>query len=140
MQHKSYDSTSLGRAISLIQDTLPTFFTTGLVESYQLTKDADPSDPTSQSDSIYSKHIQLLYTPPTRLPPFPSTIHVEGLPLYHASSVFVRHTLSMFYTNLRVELRRFQVTDVAERERKFNVRTGVLGVRRMGGAAAEWDM
>lgn len=33
----------------------------------------------------------------------------SGLPLYMASSVFVRHTLSALYTDLRVELQRITV-------------------------------
>ncbi|CAG7849005.1 SubName: Full=Uncharacterized protein {ECO:0000313/EMBL:CCA67381.1} [Serendipita indica DSM 11827] len=120
-----------GRAISVIRETMPDFFKLGLVE--RTTED-------DGSESIYSPRIQLLYTPPTRLPPFPPTLQIEGLPMYHASSMFVRHTLNMFYTNLSVELRRLQETKVGHRDRRFTLGIGVLGTSRMGGSAAEWDV
>ncbi|KAI0700652.1 hypothetical protein C8T65DRAFT_831487 [Cerioporus squamosus] len=98
-----------GRAIYILQQTLPTFFSTGLISS------VDTSGHNSQSKdeddtSIYSPNIRLEYRPPTQFPPpFPRTLHVEGLPLYLASSSFVRHTLNALYTDLRVELQRVRV-------------------------------
>jgi hypothetical protein len=117
--------------MSVIRDTLPDFFKLGLVE--RLLED-------DQIESIYSPRIQLIYTPPSRLPPFPPTLTIDGLPLYHASSMFVRHTLSMFYTDLKVELRRVQDHRMGSRERKFTIGFAVLGRSRMGSAPAEWDM
>jgi hypothetical protein len=120
-----------GRAVSVIRETLPDFFRVGLVE--RLLDD-------DQVESIYSPRIQLIYTPPSRLPLFPPTLTIDGLPLYHASSVFVRHTLNMFYTDLKVELRRVQDYRIDSRERKFTIGFAVLGRSRMGSAPAEWDM
>lgn len=120
-----------GRAISVLRETLPNFFKTGLVERII---DED------HVESIYSSRIQLIYTPPSLLPPFPPTLTIEGLPLYHASSVFVRHTLSMFYTDLKVDLKRVHEQKLGARERKFLVGFAVLGTSRMGNKPAEWDM
>lgn len=114
----------------MIKETLPNFFKVGLVE--RVVED-------DQVESIYSPRIQLMYTPPSRLPPFPPTLTIEGLPLYHASSMFVRTTLSMFYTDLSIELRRMQESQNS-REKKFTVSFAVLGKSRMGGTSAEWDM
>jgi hypothetical protein len=150
-----FDRHCLGRAFALIRETLPTFFTTGLVEY---------ASDDENALSIYSPKIQLQYTPPPpTLPvplPFPHTLQIDGLPLYHASSVFVRHSLSMFYTDLRVELRSCRVlpsdTKGGEssekqaipprqdgfhrRERRFTVGLDVHGLSRMGGGRKEWDM
>ncbi|KAI0368508.1 hypothetical protein BV20DRAFT_922607, partial [Pilatotrama ljubarskyi] len=98
-----------GRAIYVLQQTLPTFFSTGLISSVDTsahnTKSAHDDD-----TSIYSPNIRLVYRPPTPFPPpFPRTLHVEGLPLYLASSVILRHTLNALYTDLRVELQRVRV-------------------------------
>ena len=67
-----------GRAIYILQQTLPTFFSTGLISSVDIsgtnsrTKDDDEL-------SIYSPNIRLEYRPPTPFPPpFPRTLHVEG--------------------------------------------------------------
>ncbi|KAG8819674.1 hypothetical protein FRC19_009616 [Serendipita sp. 401] len=120
-----------GRAIALLRETLPDFFKVGLVEN---------STEDESAGSIYSPRIQLLYTPPARLPPFPPTLHIEGLPLYHASSMFVRHTLNMFYTDLSVELRRMHDVKGARRDRKFTIGTAVLGKSRMGSTRVEWDV
>ena len=110
---------------------MPDFFKVGLVEH---TTDDDAGA------SIYSPRIQLLYTPPTRLPPLPQTLQIEGLPMYHASSVFVRHTLNMFYTDLSVELRRLHETKAGHRDRRFTLGVCVLGVSRMSSSPAEWDV
>jgi hypothetical protein len=123
--------TLVGRAFSIIRDTLPDFFKTGLVE-----KPSDDED----VECIYSPRIVLLYTPPTRLPPFPPVMHVEGLPLYRASSTFIRHTMPLFYNNLRVELRRIKETKGSDRERNFSIGIGVLGNSRLSGSHTEWDV
>ncbi|OBZ77299.1 hypothetical protein A0H81_01782 [Grifola frondosa] len=101
-----------GRAIYILQQTLPDFFATGLVSNLDtsVTSSSSQEENASEKESIYSPKIRLSYTPPTPLPsPFPRTLHVEGLPLYMASSAFVRHTLNALYTDLRVELRRVRV-------------------------------
>lgn len=61
-----------GRAIFVLQRTLPDFFSTGLVMTSSITP-GEPGEP------IYSKSIRLTYMPPVRLPaPFPKTLHIEG--------------------------------------------------------------
>ncbi|RDX42042.1 hypothetical protein OH76DRAFT_1363522 [Lentinus brumalis] len=98
-----------GRAIYVLQQTLPTFFSTGLISSVD-TSGSNSRTKEEDEISIYSPNIRLEYRPPTQFPPpFPRTLHVEGLPLYLASSAFVRHTLNALYTDLRVELRRVRV-------------------------------
>jgi hypothetical protein len=90
-------SDSLGRAIFVIQETLPKFFTSGLITSIDKTTGSPhPSPSTSNSSAdtnflehyivenidecIYSPKIRLSYTPPVALPaPFPKTLHVEGI-------------------------------------------------------------
>ncbi|KAI9066198.1 hypothetical protein FKP32DRAFT_1646429 [Trametes sanguinea] len=98
-----------GRAIYVLQQTLPTFFSTGLISSV----DTSPSPALASTDedtSIYSPNIRLVYRPPTPFPPpFPRTLQVEGLSLYLASSALLRHTLNALYTDLCVELRRVRV-------------------------------
>ncbi|TBU40989.1 hypothetical protein BD309DRAFT_926148 [Dichomitus squalens] len=98
-----------GRAIYILQQTLPTFFSTGLISSVDTSGGNEKGDK-SDEISIYSPNVRLEYRPPVPFPPpFPRTLHVEGLPLYMGSSVFVRHTLSALYTDLRVELQRVRV-------------------------------
>ena len=165
-----------GRAIDTLQENYKTFFSTGLVST------SDPSDapaifhlnrskePTSCAEGgIYSNRIKLEYTPPIALPsPFPRVLAVEGslnpyplttahqfvvgLHLYTASSTFVRHTLSAFYTNLEVDIRKVTVqtpTSVLydrkddmrnNRKRSVTIGIGVMGQSRIGGKPAEWDM
>ncbi|KAF8237458.1 hypothetical protein L208DRAFT_1356231, partial [Tricholoma matsutake] len=114
-----------GRAIYVLQHTLPDFFHTGLVTLIDKATgtprpsgsipivNANPLDNqphNEDSESIYSPKIRLSYTPPVALPaPFPKTLHVEGLPLYMASSVFVRHTLNALYSDISVVLRKVVV-------------------------------
>ncbi|KAF7984136.1 hypothetical protein HWV62_16778 [Athelia sp. TMB] len=110
-------------------------------------------------ESIYSPKIRLIYTPPVKLPsPFPTTLQIEGIPLYMASSVFVRHTLNTLYSDLHIELLRVSVQDTpnhgseksivednAEREKsKRNkslfVGLCVRGTSRVSGAIGEWQV
>ncbi|KAI0654970.1 hypothetical protein C8Q70DRAFT_924479 [Cubamyces menziesii] len=99
-----------GRAIYILQQTLPTFFSTGLVSSLDTPDSAPRGKPTDDDTSIYSPNIRLVYRPPTPFPPpFPRTLQIEGLPLYLTSSVILRHTLNALYTDLRVELQRVRV-------------------------------
>ncbi|KAI0916693.1 hypothetical protein AcW1_010225 [Taiwanofungus camphoratus] len=103
-----------GRAIYVLQQTLPDFFQTGLVTSAEIPTLQPPISDTAakaaSEQSIYSPNIQLAYTPPVALPaPFPRTLHVEGLTFYTASFAFIRHTLGALYTDLRVDLRSVRV-------------------------------
>ncbi|KAJ7318126.1 hypothetical protein DFH08DRAFT_754994 [Mycena albidolilacea] len=117
-----------GRAIYVIQQTLPEFFTTGLITSinkstgsprranggYLPLANANPLDYYDASeedvDSIYSPNVRLSYTPPVALPaPFPKTLHIEGMSMYITSSVFVRHTLNALYSDLKVVLNKVSV-------------------------------
>ncbi|KAH9829039.1 uncharacterized protein C8Q71DRAFT_863591 [Rhodofomes roseus] len=111
-----------GRAVYILQQTLPDFFHTGLVTSLEAppararTPDADPhcegraARPDGEGESIYSRHIRLAYTPPHPLPPpLPRTLTIEGSALYLASSAFVRHTLNALYTDLTVRTTRVRV-------------------------------
>lgn len=62
----------LGHAVEILRKTMPDFFVVGLVSRAE----TDPS-----STSIYAPNIRLSYSPPTQLPPpFPATLHVEGVP------------------------------------------------------------
>lgn len=132
-----------GRAIYILQQTLPDYFSKGLVSSLEIplvnqdslpatngswlknalglsdtadsareTKTHEKAKAKEEDDtgSIYSPRVRLTYTPPIPLPaPFPKTLHVEGLHLYTASSVFLRHTMNALYTDLHVELSRVRV-------------------------------
>ncbi|OCH83832.1 hypothetical protein OBBRIDRAFT_799584 [Obba rivulosa] len=118
-----------GRAIYILQQTLPDFFSTGLVSSLETPIVAGRENwKDDTEEGIYSRNIRLSYTPPSPLPaPLPRTLHIEGLPLYMASSVFVRHTLNALYTDLRVTLRRVRV---------HGPRTGTNGSSLAGGPAS----
>ncbi|KAH9855530.1 hypothetical protein C2E23DRAFT_866666 [Lenzites betulinus] len=97
-----------GRGIYILQQTLPAFFSTGLVSSL----DTSSASSSTQDDdtSIYSPNVRLVYRPPMPVPPpFPHTLQVEGLSLYLASSVILRRTLNALYTDLRVELQHVRV-------------------------------
>ncbi|KAH9896554.1 hypothetical protein C8Q73DRAFT_686029 [Cubamyces lactineus] len=99
-----------GRAIYILQQTLPTFFSTGLISSIDTSSSPAKGNSTDDDTSIYSPNIRLVYRPPTPFPPpFPRTLQIEGLPLYLTSSVILRHTLNALYTDLRVELQRVRV-------------------------------
>jgi hypothetical protein len=87
---------TLGRAIYVIRETLPKFFTSGLITSIDETTGSPHPSPSTSNPSgntnflehyvvenidecIYSPNIRLSYTPPVALPaPFPKTLHVEG--------------------------------------------------------------
>ena len=68
----------LGRAIYILQQTLPSFFSTGLITSLDTATGGETGE-NEQEVSIYSPSIRLEYRPPTPFPPpFPRTVHVEG--------------------------------------------------------------
>lgn len=137
-----------------------------------------------EEEPIYAPNVRLEYTPPVALPgPLPRTLSVEGewaaeapprrtalrvhagLPLYIASSVFVRHTLRALYTDLHVELRRVRVNTGASsaapssaaaqgrssgpddeklpasrRDKSLFLGMKVLGTARVSGGLGEWDL
>ncbi|KZT27787.1 hypothetical protein NEOLEDRAFT_1146227 [Neolentinus lepideus HHB14362 ss-1] len=168
-----------GRAIYVLQQTLPDFFEIGLVAAVDQAEGPAMNDGNllrkggkvpgrDDVEEIYSPKVTLSYTPPTALPPpFPRTLHLEGLPLYMASSVFVRHTMKALYTDLSVELRKMTVQSSASRsnnsasgfgqvppssesanprdslhrrQKSMFVRFGVSGKNRVSGAKGEWDV
>lgn len=164
--------------MDILQQTLPKFFSTGLVATnYHLPLHMDtilgPGSDTlansrgnssnhplkeinSENEGIYSRSVRLEYTPPVALPaPFPRALHIEGLPLYVASSVFVRTTLNALYTDLAVNMLKVQVKDGAkarskdrdagerrERDLAITIRLLVSGIGRLtlSSERAEWDV
>ncbi|KAF5381658.1 hypothetical protein D9615_005552 [Tricholomella constricta] len=167
-----------GRAIYVLQQTLPEFFLAGLITSIDKATGSPRSASTSipiisanpldlqpfgndEIEVIYSPKISLSYTPPVALPaPFPTTLHVEGLPLYLASAVFIRHTLNALYSDLSVDLRKVVVNTprssartIASAEQKppsqqkrrsrdksLLVGFSVTGKSRVSGARGEWEV
>lgn len=115
----------LGRTIDIIRNTLPDFFTLGLItQADKATGEAKIPPPIvgstplsdiavlqdSSVDHLYSPTIRLSYTPPSRLPsPFPETLQVEGSKLYLASAMFVRHTLTALYSDISVVINKVEV-------------------------------
>ena len=75
---------------------------------------------------------------------------ILGLPLYMASSVFIRHTLKTLYTDLHLEMRRVHVVGSGpegeaekaanKREKSLFVEFCVRGKARVSGAESEWDV
>ncbi|KAG7440521.1 uncharacterized protein BT62DRAFT_937921 [Guyanagaster necrorhizus] len=145
-----------GRAIDIIHQTLPDFFKTGLVTSIdEATGQLNSSSVLLGMQHIYSPKIRLSYTPPVQLPsPFPQTLHIEGLPLYLASSAFVRHTLSALYSDLQLTLQKFSVdgsraslSDAEpssqvekSRDKRLTVLFRVNGIARVSGSEGVWDV
>ncbi|KAJ7198819.1 hypothetical protein GGX14DRAFT_468959, partial [Mycena pura] len=152
-----------GRAIYVLQQTLPEFFSTGLVNSvdrftgsahepsasYIPVASVNPFDyhvpPDEDVESIYSPNVRLSYTPPVALPPpFPKTLHIEGMPMYLASSVFVRHTLNALYADLKVTLNKVALDAHGEprknREKSLFVGLTASGIARVSGAVGEWEV
>ncbi|KAL5532207.1 hypothetical protein ACEPAF_5771 [Sanghuangporus sanghuang] len=173
-----------GRAIDVLQQTLPTFFNTGLVATnYHLPlhihsllgathKGKGRADEQEcekcDEEGIYARTIRLEYTPPVALPaPLPRLLRVEGLPLYVASSVFLRHGMHALYTDLAVAIRKVQIhfgksrvstssdsapspvarneardSEDKQRERAITISLLVSGISRLGLSkeSAEWDV
>ncbi|KAJ6567575.1 hypothetical protein DFH09DRAFT_1155799 [Mycena vulgaris] len=143
-----------GRAIDVLHQTLPEFFTTGLITSL----DPNPTPVSSNlkpldngngegRGGIYSSNVRLSYTPPIALPaPLPKTLHIEGLPMYLASSVFVRHTLNALYSDLAVTLNKVAVeapsSTVARKTREKSLFVGLTatGTARVSGAPGQWEV
>lgn len=149
-----------GRAIYVLQQTLPDFFDVGLVSSIDPTKtpslvDSRESD-SLEVENIYSPKVRLTYTPPVALPsPFPRTLGLEGLPLYLASSVFIRHTMRTLYSDLRVELRKVAVQGSPpahsegaaagtrsnhQRDKSLFIGLDVYGTTRVSGGVGQWQI
>ncbi|KAF8154804.1 hypothetical protein B0H34DRAFT_538196 [Crassisporium funariophilum] len=111
-----------GRAIFVLQETLPDFFSTGLVTSINTTTGSPRPAPSAftpsanvnflehhildeNEESIYSPNVRLCYTPPVALPSsFPKILHVEGLQMYLASASLVRHTMNALYSDLNLNI------------------------------------
>ncbi|KAF7315803.1 hypothetical protein MIND_00096400 [Mycena indigotica] len=139
-----------GRAIYVLEQTLPDFFTTGLVNSIDsVTGTLRPihaSQSSQDVDMIYSPNIRLSYTPPTALPPpLPKTLHIEGISMYLASSVFVRHTMNALYADTRVALNKVAVDthgvkSKGSREKSLVVGLTATGVARVSGISSEWEV
>ncbi|KAF7305946.1 hypothetical protein HMN09_00749000 [Mycena chlorophos] len=141
-----------GRAIHILQQTLPEFFETGLITSSSdsatglrpILGSVVGAPAPNDLDSIYSPNIRLSYTPPGNLPPpLPKTLHIEGISMYLASSVFVRHTMNAVYSETRVALNKVAVESRGgkkSREKSLVVGLTASGVARVSGAASEWEV
>jgi hypothetical protein len=80
------------------------------------------------------------YTPETNVPKL-------GLPLYVASSVFLRRSLKALYTDLNVRLTRVRVdaghgieARRANRDKRLLITLEVAGDSRVGGSRHEWNV
>lgn len=77
-----HGSRAQGRAIYILEKTLPDFFQVGLVANFDPTRPDIMDVPISEGrdiESIYSPTIRLMYTPPVALPPpFSRTLSLEG--------------------------------------------------------------
>jgi hypothetical protein len=132
----------VGRAIYVLRATVPRFFESGLTSSVETRGDSGGVDlePTS-TDDIYSKFIRLTYTPPVRLPaPFPQTLQVEGLALYHASAVLLRTSLQAMYSDCTLNMTSINVISSGHRERKLKIGLTIDGHNRVTGTKAVWDV
>lgn len=188
-----------GRAIDIITQTLPDFFSTGLITNIDkatgehrpasiipvangkpLDLKAFSGSVNEDADHIYSPKIRLSYTPPGILPaPFPKTFKAEGmlaplflsssyiacvlgLSLYLMSSVLVRHTFNVLYSDVKVVMNKVVVNTpksgnpytppdtISEslgnlqkrslREKSFFVGVTVHGTARVSGAPGEWEV
>ncbi|KAL1939294.1 hypothetical protein VTO73DRAFT_10097 [Trametes versicolor] len=152
----------IGRGIYILQQTLPTFFSTGLISSVDTSSGHNTNSRAkddSEDTTIYSPNIRLTYRPPT---PFPPPLQIEGISLYLASSVLLRHALNALYTDLRVELQRVRVhgprssstsglsaeeprTEPTSqtrsiREKSLFVNFSVRGTNRVSKAEAGWEV
>ncbi|KDR70132.1 hypothetical protein GALMADRAFT_76538 [Galerina marginata CBS 339.88] len=161
-----------GRAIYVLQETLPEFFKTGLITSInKITGTPRPPNSTStpsanpnflehdvfqdEEEAIYSPNIRLSYTPPVALPPpFPKTLHAEGIQLYLASSSLIRHTMLALYSDLAVRNDKLVVNTPStrspssdppsrkkrriSREKSVLLRQTVTGIARVSGKPGEW--
>ncbi|EDR00690.1 uncharacterized protein LACBIDRAFT_313106 [Laccaria bicolor S238N-H82] len=138
-----------GRAIYVLQQTLPDFFATGLITSIDKRTGAPVAPSTSipiasanplddltfddDAESIYSPFVQSFYTPPVPLPaPFPKTLHVEGLQLYLACLGFVRHTMNTLYSDLAVVLTKVVVNAPSPPTTKSLGGSAEMGVTKRG--------
>lgn len=63
----------------------------------------------------------------------------SGFPLYLASSVFVRHTMKAFYSDLQVELQKVVATKPTPlRERDLFIGVLIKGTMRVSGTKGQW--
>jgi len=119
----------------VLSTTLPDFFTAGLI--LNASHDAASGDDLP----IYSRNVELSYTPPVRFPsPFPQTLQIRGLPLYSASAVLLRSSLMTLYSDCTVSLQRMSVVPGGVRERRVKIDVGMQGTSRLTAAKAKWNV
>jgi len=177
-----------GRALFVLQETLPDFFKIGLITNVDKSTGTPVNSPSvlplslgqslnpldflqhHEGDSsgadiepLYSPKVKLEYTPPSALPPpFPRTLHIEGLPLYLASASFMRHTMNALYSDLSVTLLKVSM-NVSRKDQTYSDRVGegsekkaerprllreksllvrfmVAGKTRVSGSPSEWEV
>ncbi|KAF9513771.1 hypothetical protein BS47DRAFT_1295850 [Hydnum rufescens UP504] len=125
----------VGRGLYVLTSTLPEFFNSGLI--LNASHDAQSGD----DEPIYSKLVELSYTPPIPLPPpFPQTFHIQGLPLYQGSAVLLRSSFTTLYTDCSVSLERMQIVPGGVRERNVKIDLTMLGKSRLTSTNAEWNV
>ncbi|KIM43432.1 hypothetical protein M413DRAFT_433941 [Hebeloma cylindrosporum] len=159
-----------GRAIYILQETLPDFFRTGLITSVDKAT-GSPRIPAStfipsantnlenhvvnkdDEEPLYSPNVRLSYTPPVELPaPFPKTFHIEGLQMYLAACGLTRGTMNALYSDLvfrNVKLVTNTPTPTRSsgsqkrrisREKSILLRSIVTGTARVSGKRGEWEI
>ncbi|KZV64258.1 hypothetical protein PENSPDRAFT_588724 [Peniophora sp. CONT] len=171
-----------GAAIDTLTRTLPHFLESGLhtrtdsslshlssLTGFATSRDAAPSDD-GEGEQIYDSRIRLSYTPPAELPaPLPRTLHVDGLPLYLASSMLLRHSLHAIYSPLTLTVTSVRVSSTRppgsgpsipslppshrngaesvqrhekayERQKSLAIGFDIDGRGRVGGKSAHWEI
>lgn len=135
--------------------TLPSFFDTGLCVN------ASHDSSSTEDISIYSKMVELSYTPPAALPsPLPQTLRIQGtgaaqihrschaetlapylgLTLYQGSASVLRSTFTALYGDCSVALERMSVIPGGFRERKVKIDISLQGTSRLTATKAEWNV
>ncbi|KAF8320277.1 hypothetical protein DL93DRAFT_2073781 [Clavulina sp. PMI_390] len=125
----------VGRGIYVLTSTLPNFFDSGLVVNASHDSDSLEDIP------IYSKMVELSYTPPAALPsPLPQTLRINGLTMYQGSASMLKSTFTALYSDCSVTLERMSVIPGGFRERKVKIDLGLQGTARLTNTKAEWNV